>query len=335
VLTEIAEGRYLDKKKRCDVTLAEFAERHYLPWAEAHKRSADRDRLSMRNLCARLGSLRLDEIDFAKAEAYRQERLTGRLVFGRKLHPTPAAVNREIRCLTRALSLAVALGLLAENKLRGFRMLKESPSKTRFLTPEEIGRLLSACAPHLRPAVELALQTGMRRGEVIGLTWGEVDLRLGVIHLDGARTKSGKGRTIPLSDRAREVLRERWKERAEGCDLVFHRDGRPLGDVKTAFHAACRRAGLGPEVTFHTLRHTWASHAVMNGAPLPAVQAVLGHSTITVTMRYSHLAPNTLAAAVRLASGSLNPDREGVNAPHTGAKNGHNNITPLPIPSEK
>ncbi|MCL6622894.1 MAG: site-specific integrase, partial [Syntrophobacterales bacterium] len=146
--------------------------------------------------------------------------------------------------------------------------------------------------------MELALHTGMRKGELLNLRWDQI--RDGFIYL--TETKSGKARQIPVSDRAAQVLRELQIRNQWKSPYVFiGPNGKRLGDVKKSFNAACRRAGL-EDFRFHDLRHTFASHLVMRGANLKAVQRLLGHSDSKMTDRYSHLSPNHLKESVNLLS---------------------------------
>lgn len=333
-LKEIKEGRFYDIKKRCKVTLEEFKPR-YMEWAKASKRSWRRDKYSLRNLCARFGNTILKDISVSEVEKYKRARLSGGLTFGDKI-PSPSTVNRELRCLTKVLNLAVDLGVLAENPIAGkVKMHREPTGRVRYLQPEEIEKLLSECADHLKPIVYLAMLTGMRKGEILGLRWDEVDLSRGVIRLPGERTKNGRSKVVPLARDALQVLRAAHKNRSNGCLYVFPRsDGKPRGDVIKAFKGACRRAGIR-DFTFHDLRHCFASALAMRGVPLQAIGALLGHQSPTMTARYAHLSPQALQGAVEQASlyihgqapeGVVELQKEGekgVNAPHTG----HNSST--------
>lgn len=294
-MVEIREGRFFDMKKRCKTTLEEFGP-EYLAWSDRHKRSARRNRISTRNLLAYFGKINLADIGTKQVEEYKELRLSGRLNF--KKIPTPRTVNLELANLRRMLNLAVEWNVLASNPLkRKLTMIPETEPPTRYLTPFEIARLKDACVPHLLPVVVLTLQTGMRKGEVSGLLWQEVDLNRKVIHLSGNRTKNGSGRTIPLNPTALGVIREALQQGVTSLDFVFHRDGKPLGDFKRSFNSACQRAGL-KGVTFHTLRHTFASGLVARGVSLLTVKDLLGHADLSTTLRYSHLAPDALKAAV-------------------------------------
>ena len=182
-------------------------------------------------------------------------------------------------------------------------MLPENNRRLRYLSKEECDRLVKACAPHLRPVVITALNTGMRRGEILGLTWDRVDLQNSLILLD--ITKNGERREIPINS----TLRETFKGLVRRLDNphVFYdpATGKRLQDVKRSFSTALRRAKI-LDFHFHDLRHTFASHAVMAGVDLTTLKELLGHKTLTMTLRYSHLAPGHKVAAVELLDSALN-----------------------------
>lgn len=300
--TEIEDGKFVEPRRRCKLTFSEFAPR-FLEWSAQNKRSTFRDKRLVKNLQAHFGPLNLEKISIAEVEAFKTRRLSGDLRFGKnKICPGVSTVNRELACLRRMLNLAVAWGELRASPLTGkLKLAREPEGRVRYLTPDEAGRLVVACAPHLRPLVLLALNTGMRRGEVVGLRWSEVDLSRAVVSLPGERCKSGKGRTIPLNPDALAVLREAQASRLETCPLVFHRRGQPLGNIRTAWQNACRRAGI-EDLHFHDLRHCFASALVMRGAPMLAVKDLLGHASLSQTQRYSHLSPESLRSAAEQAS---------------------------------
>jgi integrase len=145
----------------------------------------------------------------------------------------------------------------------------------------------------------MALHTGMRRGELLGLKWEQI--RNGFIYLK--ETKSGKSRQIPINERASDIFRDlRHKNQLKSAYVFCDSQGRQFYQVKHSFTSACKKAGV-EDFTFHDLRHTFASHLVMNGVGLKAVQELLGHADMTMTMRYAHLSPGHLQAAVSVLNG--------------------------------
>ena len=262
------------------------------------------------------GGKRLKDITYKDLETYRNQRKATPLANGKPR--ADATVNREMAVLKHMLNKAVEWGMLDASPFRkGARLtFRENNQRHRYLTEEEIERLLNACSPHLRPIVELALHTGMRRGELLNLRWDQI--RNGFIYL--TETKSGKARQIPLDDRAAQVLKElRQKNQLKSPYVFCDSQGKRLHEVKRSFASACRRAGI-ENFRFHDLRHTFASHLVMRGANLKAVQRLLGHSDPKMTDRYSHLSPDHLRESVNLL-GNLPTGKDLVNI--------------LPLPSAK
>lgn len=194
-----------------------------------------------------------------------------------------------------------------------FPKLKEPPPRARWLTAEEMERLVAVCPPHLRAVVITAFNTGGRIGEILGLRWSEVDLERKTLRF--LRTKNDQPRGIPMNARlvatlsALKAERERGREGAGAVNAlsgnVFTYKGEPIGSVKKSFARACVRAGI-EDFHIHDTRHTFASHLVQEGVPLLEVKELLGHKTLAMVMRYAHLAPDNLRGAVeRLPGHSL------------------------------
>jgi integrase len=175
-----------------------------------------------------------------------------------------------------------------------------------FFSREEVAKLVAVTREDDERALLLfALDTGARAGEQLALEWGDIDWHNNLVVFrrsstrgDVGPTKSGRERKVPMTERLGEMLRRTKHLRGK---LVFCRvDGKPL--TLWQFHerlwGACRRAGLR-EIRWHDLRHTFASHLVMAGVPLRQVQDWMGHSTIAMTMRYSHLVPGQGADLIR------------------------------------
>jgi integrase len=218
-----------------------------------------------------------------------------------------ATINREMATLKHALSKAVEWKLLrkaAREELAAIRKYQESAGRLRYLSgPAEADRLLQACDDSLRPIVLTALHTGMRKGEVLGLPWDAVDLTHGFIRLK--QTKNGNARALPLN----ETLWGMFSSLRSRSDVawVFHDgEGRRYNDVRHPFDRACEAAGM-VDFHFHDLRHTFASWLVMKGVPLATVSTLLGHTSPTMTLRYTHLSPKHLTSAVRVLDPVSNP----------------------------
>ena len=217
-----------------------------------------------------------------------------------------ASVNRELEVLSAAINLVNRdLEWSLPNPVVG-RKLKEPEGRVRWLTYEEAEALLKAArqskiAPHLADFIAIALNTGMRKAEILSMEWNRVNLQEGVMHLEGKHTKSGRRRSVPVNKLARDALIRRMSFRAEYCPdspwVFCNSTGERIQDVKTSFHTACRRAGI-EDFRIHDLRHTCAAWLVTAGVPLSEVKELLGHSTVTMTERYAHLAPFKVQEAV-------------------------------------
>lgn len=181
------------------------------------------------------------------------------------------------------------------------QMLPAKERRIRWITREEADRLLAALPPHTAEIARFSLATGLRKANVLGLKWDQIDLtrRVAWIHPDEA--KAGRAIPVPLNSEAVEILRSaRGKHRTH----VFAYRGRPVREVNTkAWRAALKRAGIG-NFRWHDLRHTWASWHVQNGTPLHALQELGGWSTFSMVLRYAHLSASHLADYAEAVSGT-------------------------------
>jgi len=269
VLAAKKEGRYhdvFDVKKECQTTFNELADR-YVENFQTQKSFKDFKSHVVRELREPFGTRHLSEITYLDLETYRNQRKAAPTKAGRTR--ADASVNRDMAILAHMLRKAVEWGLLETSPFRKGKklLLKENNQSLRFLTEAEIEALLGACDdlkahnPYLRPIVETALLTGMRRGELLSLKWEQI--RNGFIYL--TETKSGKARQIPVNDRLAEVFREVHRGNQLKSPYVFcDSQGRRFPEVTRSFASACRRAGI-EDFRFHDLRHTFASQLVMGG----------------------------------------------------------------------
>lgn len=265
-------------------------------------RSEEAVRMHVRRLRAHFDGQVMDSLSAADVGTYVRARKDDGV--------SNSTINRELEVLAAAITYAVReWEWRLPNPVAG-RMLKEPQGRLRWLTRAQAAALLRAAeaaegkAPHLAPLITLALHTGMRRGELLGLEWSRVDLAAQQIYLEADHTKTARRRTVPLNATARGAILQQARFRAAHCPdspwVFATRQGARIASVKTAFNHACERAGI-EDFRFHDLRHTCAAWLVQAGVPLTEVRDVLGHSTIKMTERYAHLAPeNTRAALARL-----------------------------------
>jgi integrase len=299
-LRAIRLGKDLPQKKKAP-PFKEFALGQYAEWCRVNNRGFEKKMPYIRHLAEYFGDKRLNKITSWDVETYKMERSQQKSK--RRGKPiAKATVNRSLATLKHIFSRAVEWGLITENPAKGVKLYKEDNGRLRYLTEEEITRLLSICEGDLRDIVSLAIYTSMRRGEILSLRWEDVNLDLQFIHV--VNTKSRESRDIPMAREVFEMLLNRKRRMEEGQEYVFisPKTGKPYVDLKTSFVKALRKANIH-DATFHTLRHTFCSHLVMKGVDLYTVGQLAGHKTIAMTKRYSHLSPAHKQRAIEKLEG--------------------------------
>ncbi len=284
-LTQIAEDRFLDRKKEKLIKLEDFAKLYMQNYSRPNKLSFSRDQICINHLLGHFKGQYLTEINVFDVEDYKRIRL-------KKVKPP--TVNHELKCLKAMLNKAMEWGIINEYPLSRIKLLKTENKRLRFLELEEIERLVSACEGNIAAIVTLALHTGMRRGEILSLKWRDVDFNHRLITL--LRTKNGEKREIHMNDIVYDTLLAH--PRNKRSQYVFsYKNGKQIRDIRGSFEQALKRAGI-TDFRFHDLRHTFASHLVMAGIDLTTVQELMGHKSYLMTLRYAHLSPRHKKAAV-------------------------------------
>ena len=227
----------------------------------------------------------------ADVEAYLSERLK---TVG------PARHNLDLQVVRGIFAKAVEWAYCRKNPSDGIRRLKEPPGRVRFLTDDERKALLDACSSRLRQIVEITLDSGLRKGELLSLRWDNIDLKNRMIRVE--RSKNGERRDVPMTDRVFQLLQE-IPRRVDTPYLFANSDGTPPASVSTAWYNALEASGV-TNFHFHDLRHTFASNLVMRGVDIRTVQVLLGHKRIEMTMRYAHLSPAHLREAISVLGSS-------------------------------
>jgi integrase len=284
VLTARTEGRYINKNPETRITFKELT-RWYMELAEVKaKRSYDRDILNVKHLINHFGNSLLKDIIPSMVESYKQKRLSELAGRGRKGTTKPATVNRELACLKTIFNKAIKNKKATRNPAHEVKKLKENNERNRILSPEEYIRLLAHCHSYLKPIVKIAYHTAMRRGEILNLTWGQVNLQERIITLEPENTKTQEGRIVPLS---KEVL-EMFQAMPKGLPMVrvFLYRGKPISTVTRGIAAACQRAGI-EDFVFHDLRHTAINNWRLQGHDYFRIMAASGHKTMRVFKRYN------------------------------------------------
>jgi len=194
-------------------------------------------------------------------------------------------INRHLAQLMNLFAEAVKNEYLEKSPARFTKLLSENNVRDRIISPEELDRLIETAAPHIKPIIRLAYHSGMRRGEILGLTWDMVDLNDGMIRLPAELCKTNRGRDVPLNDEMVSMLHE-LKENRQNDHWVFTYKGQPLLEIKKAFKGACRRAKI-KDFRFHDLRHTFVTNARKAGVHDFVIMAITGHTTFEMFKRYN------------------------------------------------
>ena len=283
---ELFEAKFNPQQEEAPL-LPDFIDEHFLPWSRANKRSWYADEWRSQSLKTFFEGKRLDEINpllIEKFKSKEREKITKR---GGK--QTTTSVNRKIELLSRILSMAVDYGMIQSNPCQRVRKFQLDNRRERYLSVEEESRLMSMLfgkRAYLRPIVILALNTGMRRGEILNLEWWQVNFSSNRIIV--TKTKSGKPRHIPMNQIVRETLLES-KESSKG-KYVFEskkNPGHPILDPKKAFKLALKDAGI-ENFRFHDLHHTAGTRLAEAGADAFTIKDILGHASIQTSAIYVH-----------------------------------------------
>ena len=294
-----AEGKFLEIKKEEKVKFEDFADEYYELHCKVNNKKSfgTADKHNIKCLKSYFSGHYLQDITQHKVQSFKSERAktVRTLESGKTKSISPTTVNRQLTCLKSIFNKAIAWNkFTGTNPVKGIKLFKENNARLRFLEKEEITKLLSNCIPSLKPIVIVALNTGMRKGEIMGLKWRDIDFKRGIVHLQN--TKNGEKREIPINETVINALIGVRKH--PESELIFVKEnGEPYGDFKKSFFTACEKSDI-KSFCFHSLRHTFASHLVMNGVDLNTVRELLGHKSLLMTLRYSHLSPNFKKQAV-------------------------------------
>jgi len=314
-------------------TLRTFVEEVYGPWLVANRKRGAETAQVIVAAFPELLDKKLEDINGWHVERWRRELL--------KKGRSRSTANRYLAYLRGLFSRAVEWDFLAEHPLRKVKQHREDASRVRYLSDDEEQRLMAALdtreeriraerdsanawrhqrgyeefpdlrtvayVDHVKPLVVLSIHTGMRRGELFGLEWADVDLVANppTLTVRAEMAKGGIARHVPLNEVAQDVLKA-WRAQTSGDGVVFKSPvtGERLDNVRKAWREVLADAKIA-NFRWHDLRHHFASRLVMAGVDLNTVRELLGHSDLKMTLRYAHLAPEHKAEAVgRLVSRS-------------------------------
>jgi integrase len=308
------------------ITLDDFLRNDYAPWARSELKGADKYIERLSRVFPDALPLQMTDIDAAWVERWWLARLQTPARPGAAGLISKATAWRDLASLRAVIAKAVKWGMLDQNPIGQLRMRAAKPRNiVRFLSPAEEQRLRAALikrdqdhaaarksanvwraarkrplyptlpagayADHLTPVVLLAINTGLRRGELLSLDWSDINLQARMLTVRREHAKSGKQRHVPLNAEATSVLLQ-WASQTKDTGSVFG-----VAGVKSSWDTLLKTAKI-QNFRFHDMRHHFASRLVMAGVDLNTVRELLGHADLTMTLRYAHLAPEHLAAAV-------------------------------------
>lgn len=291
----IQQGKRIEVKKIANHTFEELTG-EYRKWAERQRCFKSKIFL-INQLADKFGKLPLRRFGTMLIEQYQTERLQ---------RNKPATVNRLLATIAHMFTKAVDWNMVEEDTLKQIRkvkMLQENNRRLRFLSKEEAAKLVNNCDAHLKAIVVTALNTGMRKSNILSLTWEQIDLRHGFILLD--ITKNGDRHEIPINNTLRTILQGLTRRLDIPYVFYDHSTGKPFKEVRKSFASALKKAGI-MDFHFHDLRHTFASQLVMSGIDITTVKDLLGHKSLTMTLRYAHLAPSHKVKAVEILDAAVN-----------------------------
>ena len=307
--TEVLQGKKLPEQFRAKpVTFNELAD-DAMEWAKAHKRTWEDDQIRLKPMREAFGNRTAESITPQELERwFATNGLSRNKDRVRRSKPwKPATVNRYKALLSMVYRQGIKNRRITVNPAREIERRKENNQRDRYLLPQEEMALRPAIErryPTRLPELDIALHTGMRRGEQYGCDWSWIDLERRVLTIP--RSKHGEKRRVYLNDTAVAAFGQLWQF-SEGKGMVFahlYRSDTTVGPRKW-FEEAVNDANI-TNFRWHDLRHTFASRLVMKGVDIRTVQELMGHKTIQVTLRYAHLAPqHQLEAVQRLCDTSV------------------------------
>jgi integrase len=286
ILKRIHEGTY--GKRAGSQLFEDFVREVYLPYARANKRHPQNDEYICETIIAWFKGKAFNKISPLLIEKFKRERKESKT--RRDTQRAPASVNRELEILSKIFTLAVDNGLIQANPCRKVKKLRMDNQRTRYLLPDEEKRLLANCIErreYLRSIIILAANTAMRKGDILNLQWKQIDFNQNTILVRNLKAGSGKSFHLPMSELVRETLLSLREESASPYVFINPHTGERYVEIKKAFIAACKDAKI-TDFRFHDFRHTAATWLVEAGADAYTIAAILGHSTIEMSARYTH-----------------------------------------------
>jgi len=280
-IVERQEGKLLDKVRKSNFRFSDLT-KQYKEWSKVNNKSYEvNKKYYIDKVNDHFSSMLLREITPWHIEKFKSERLkeTGKY-----------QVNRELATLKHMFSKAIEWGKIQANPARTVKKLKESKGRVRFLMPDEFQKLYGQLPSPLNTIAKVAVLSGLRKDNILSLKWSFIDSQNRILSIP--ETKNSEPLKIPMNQPLIDLLNS-IPRHPESPYVFFKPDGSRYQNIDfDEFKAGLKKAGIEEGFHFHDLRHTAASHLVMSGVDLATVAALLGHKDISMTMRYSHLAPD-------------------------------------------
>ena len=220
--------------------------------------------------------------------------------------PALGTINNHHTILKAALSVAVRRGLIVSNPAKQVPLPNPNNERDRVLSEKEWDSLYTAAPPHLKPILLVAYHLGLRRGEILGLTWDRVDLQRGFIKMRSVDTKTNEPRLVPLTPEVRRTLAQLGKVRSLSIKHVFQYQGKPIREIKRSFQTTVKNAGI-EDLRFHDLRHCAATNLRRAGVDTVTAMRIVGHRSEKMHRRYNSVAEQDLIAAAQKLNTYLTP----------------------------
>ncbi|AEA33665.1 tyrosine-type recombinase/integrase [Hippea maritima] len=306
IKSELVSGEYYDRRQ-AKIAFEQFVKEKYLPYAK-EKKSYNREESLLRLwIFPIIDKKTLNNISPLDIEKVKKEMI--------KNEKAPRTIEYAIAVMRQVFNKAIEWGFyFGANPAAKVKKPKKDNRRMRFLTKEEAEKLLSELKKHSIQVYEMAylsLYTGMRFGEIANLTWQDIDFQNGIITIKDP--KNSESRVAYMTDSLRDLLYAKYKREKpkNSSGFVFHRNGKPYKQIPGTFKTVVRKLGLNDGITdprdkvvFHTLRHTFASWLAIQGTPIYTIKELMGHKTLAMTERYSHLIPDAKREAVEKLFGN-------------------------------
>jgi len=287
---EIVQGKF-NLKTENKPTFFDDLLNKYLEYAKDNHEAYDRDVGICKLFKSYFRNEEISKISSWYVEQYKSKR--------RKDNLKPSTINRELTVLKRIFNLGIIWNICLTNPVKNVEFFKIKPIKERVLSDNEFLKLYKAASDHLKPILHTAIETGMRKGEILNLKWDNIDFENNYIYVENS--KNNESRSIPISTFLKITLQKLNKNKRSGEYLFCYHEGKPIEHIYRSFNTALTISGI-KKCRFHDLRHTFATRMVTSGGDIVTAKEILGHKSIIMTQRYSHPSPEHKKKAVNMIS---------------------------------